>query len=313
MTTFIKFFALTFSVCTVAQAAEPGATPARAAFPPVPTGEAVARFEPDPDSPSKIRMPEAPIRWEQRPSEIAPLAPQPAPQVDPASQRRPQPTAAPGPAVRDRADDDADADSQDWVLAVEGFTRAPIDVGVQAGLQVPLGLRLSGGYGKMPGPYLGFLTSVAALASGNDSGGDAVLTKGIQTGRTWRVQAGIRPFSGSGLYLDVGYTHARLGGALTASAFGLSSLPEGATLSVDTKLSMWLVEIGFQTDIANTVSFGLGFGVTGTMKSKTRLALSHPSPEASALADQQAEDLDQQLERYGVLPTVTLRLGFDLL
>jgi hypothetical protein len=75
---------------------------------------------------------------------------------------------------------------------------------------------------------------------------------------------------------------------------------------------MWLVELGYQTDIAGRVVLGIALGAMGVIDARSRLTPSGAFPEQSLLS-QTEEAVDQHLERYGVLPTLTLRLGFDLI
>jgi hypothetical protein len=200
-----------------------------------------------------------------------------------------------------------------WMLSVEGVTHAPIDMGLQLGLETPQGLRLFGGYGWVPGGYMNLLTGIAANASG-DSYAKALLDDADYQGHTWRVQVGWRPFRAIGLYGDVGYARLSAKGALDLAS---SSIPQLAVLGggyeANTRLDMWLVELGYQDQIADRLVLGLALGAMGTLSATTRITAVNGAPTNSVILDRAATKADNALEKYGVVPTLTLRLGFDLI
>jgi len=75
---------------------------------------------------------------------------------------------------------------------------------------------------------------------------------------------------------------------------------------------MWLVELGYQAMIVDRIVLGAGIGVMGTLDAETEL-LAVDGGAASPALDEAAGAADQLLEKYGVLPTLTLRLGLDLI
>lgn len=200
----------------------------------------------------------------------------------------------------------------EWMLSLEGVTHAPIDMGVQLGLETPQRIRLFGGYGWVPDSYMSLLTGVAASASGN-SYARALLDEAEYRGHTWRIQAGFRPFRALGLYGDVGYARVRAKGSLDLAS---SSEPRLASLEggyrADTKLDMWLVELGYQSQLADRLVLGLALGAMGTFESTTTIASVDGAPSSSLLKDA-ATQADTALETYGIVPTLTLRVGFDFI
>jgi hypothetical protein len=201
---------------------------------------------------------------------------------------------------------------QAWLLSVEGVTHAPLDLGFQAGLETPFGLRLFGGYGWVPAAYSGFLTGIAASSTG-DAQAELLLRRASYQGHTWRIQAGIRPFRRLGLYGDAGYARLHVDGALDLSQSGVPALQGfGGGYEAHSDVDLWLFELGYQGEFENRLVWGVALGMVGTFDARTRIASVNGAPTSPVL-DQVAASGDAALESYGFIPTVTLRLGFDLL
>jgi hypothetical protein len=217
------------------------------------------------------------------------------------------------PANRDVDANAAEQRRKAWMLSVEGVTHAPIDMGFQLGFETPQGLRIFGGYGWVPGSYMNLLTGIAANASGN-SYAEALLNQTRYQGHTWRAQLGWRPFRAIGLYGDVGYARLSAHGSLDLASSGIPQLAMlGGGYEATTRLDMWLVELGYQGEIADRLVLGLALGAMGTFDATTRITAVNGAPTNSAILDTAATQADTALEKYGVVPTLTLRLGFDLI
>lgn len=200
-----------------------------------------------------------------------------------------------------------------WMLSIEGVTHAPLDWGLAVGLETPPGLRVSGGLGWVPGSYMSLLTSIAANASGNGYA-QTLLEHADYEGRTWRVQIGFRPFRALGLYADVGYARVNADGALALEDTGVAMLEAlGGSYRATTRLDMWLIELGYQGQLADRLVLGLGLGAMGTWNATTTLVAVDGARSSRQLLGTIASDTDAALEKYGVIPTLTLRLGFDLI
>lgn len=224
------------------------------------------------------------------------------------------PTAEPREAATpdDTSEKRAEERRKSWMLSVEGVTHAPIDAGLQLGLQTPQGIRFSGGVGWVPGSYMSLLTGIAANASG-DAYARALLDHAEYEGRTWRLQLGIQPFRAIGLYADVGYARLSANGSLAMADSGISALERlGGAYVAHTQLDMWLLELGYQGQVADRLVLGLALGVMGTWSSTTTLS-AIDGARSSPLLSTIAADTDSALEKYGVVPTLTLRIGFDLI
>ena len=58
---------------------------------------------------------------------------------------------------------------------------------------------------------------------------------------------------------------------------------------------------------------GLALGAMGTLGSTTSISAVDGAPTNAAILNAAATQADSALEKYGVVPTLTLRLGFDLI
>ena len=204
--------------------------------------------------------------------------------------------------------------SDNWMLSLEAVTHAPLDIGFQVGFEAKPGLRLSGGYGRVPSPYLDLVTHAAGNASGADPLATAIISDGFRSGYTWRVQGGIRPFSKLGLYLDAGYARVALSGTLDSSAVpAASTLGVQGGYNVDAVLNMWLLELGYQAHIGDHFVLAIGAGVMGTFSAHTDITIQSGSKLLPAVDSSVPSTVDDLLVKYGYLPTLTLRAGFDLI
>jgi hypothetical protein len=227
---------------------------------------------------------------------------------------QPQSSARPAAASDSAAQrHDAKLRREAWMLSVEGVTNAPIDWGLSLGLETPPGLRLSGGFGWVPDSYMSLLTNVAASASSDSGIAQALLDRADYDGHTWRAQIGFRPFRSIGLYADVGYVRLDAEGTLASANSGIAALEKlGGGYRAHTKVDMWLLQLGYQAQLADRLVLGLALGAVGTLRSRTTLVAVDGARE-SPLLDDAASDVDAALKKYGIVPTLSLRIGFDLI
>jgi hypothetical protein len=251
-------------------------------------------------------------------SSVTPLIPQWAAVATPiapySSPSNPATSASTTP-TRERDEDTRAAKRrrEQWLLSLEAVTHAPVDVGFQLGVETPFRLRLFGAYGWVPRPYMNLLTGVAAGATDNPYA-ETLLEQAEYSGHTWRVQAGVRPFRALGLYGDVGYARLRADGALDLSSSGVPALARlGGGYEASTKLDMWLIELGYQAQLADRMVLALALGAMGTVNASTSITSVGGAPSDDEALDDAATQADSALESYGIVPTLTLRLGVDLI
>jgi hypothetical protein len=123
---------------------------------------------------------------------------------------------------------------------------------------------------------------------------------------------GVRPFTAAGLHVDFGYARLNLDGALDLASSGVAALESlGGTYQAHTTIDTWLVEVGSQFEAWGVV-FGFAVGLMRTFSAHTTLSTATGS-SANTLLGPAAQQTDAALKTYGYVPTLTLRLGFDLL
>jgi hypothetical protein len=236
------------------------------------------------------------------------VPPGPAPTTFPGPERAPE-VARPASAPRadERTSEQRKRDR--WLLALEGVVRAPSDVGIQAGVEFPFRLRFVAGFGFMPAEWItGFVANTT-----NDARARAVLDLPSYRGTLWRTQLGYRPFKKLGFYLDAGYARATIHGSfeLPPTLLG-EELDEQGSYTIDSSLDIWLLEAGYQWQLAERAVLAAGLGVMSTFNADTRVSASAGAPESSEFVSG-AQQANEALERYGTIPFFTLRAGVDLL
>jgi hypothetical protein len=175
--------------------------------------------------------------------------------------------------------------SKDWMLSVEAAT-------------------------WVPDAYSSLFTGIASSASGNTQVA-AILTHATLQGRTFRTALGVRPFAGSGLHLDIGYARLSLDGSLAADALGNPVLAsQGGALHARSAIDAWQVEIGSQVEGWGVV---LGFALGLMRISAAQTSITAPGSALDPMLASAAQQTDAALKSYGYVPTLTLRLGFDVL
>jgi hypothetical protein len=217
---------------------------------------------------------------------------------------------SPNPTL-DQHSSDKSSLSDDWTAALSVVTHAPVDLGIEAGFETPFGLRLSGVYGYVPSAYLNVITNSLVSANALSAESELLLKEGFESGHSVRLQVGLRPFKSFGGYLDGGYSHIGLSGSFDASDANVDLV---GGYHVTSSLDLWFLELGYQGIIADRLLIAGGFGLMRIFNAKT-----NATPNGSATAvprslDQSVTgDVDNALEKYGFIPTLSLRVGFDFI
>ncbi len=231
--------------------------------------------------------------------------PEPAPAPAPA----PAPQAAPAVGADAHADrgaesaEEAAKAAKAWMLSVEGYTSVPVDIGARVTFETPFRLRLSAAYGFVPGGYFGVVNGVVERSGAYEAFGADVVAARLDDGRVLRAMIGYRPVAG--LYLDAGYARVGLSGGLIADQYGYS---------IDTTIHMWTAEIGYQGEIQDRVVLALGIGVMKAFAASSSAQADFDlgrTKSALAVTDAAVSEYDRKLEKYGYVPTLTARLGWD--
>jgi hypothetical protein len=194
-----------------------------------------------------------------------------------------------------------------WLLSLEAVTRVPIDAGAQIGVETPFGLRVFGGYGWVP--YIGMLTGVIVNA-GDRSLAAEFMRRGRASGDSARFVLGFRPFRRIGVTIDGTYARLRLDASLLVPPMTVQGFEfSGGSYAAHTRVDLWGVELGYQAALERRIVLGAALGLTGAIDSSTSIVPSGAAPTDPALPVA-AKRVDRAFRTH-VVPTVTLRLGFD--
>jgi hypothetical protein len=197
----------------------------------------------------------------------------------------------------------------DWMVSLEAVTRVPLEAGVQAGVEMPFGLRVFGGYGWVPAAYVNL---VAGVAAGREQA-SVILDSAQYSGDSARFGLGIRPLRGFGGYFDASYAHVRLTATRDIAAFSVPGFTfPGGTYELRTGLDLWAVELGYEAELARRLVLAGALGLTGAFQSNTVIRPRGNAPNEEPALSEAAADVDHVF-RTNLLPTLTLRIGFDLI
>lgn len=220
--------------------------------------------------------------------------------------------------ARDRGDTDNE-DSENfrdqWMVALSVATHAPIDLGLELTVETPIRLRFLAGLGYVPSGYLSIITGALVGADALNDEARTLIEDGFESGRAWRLGIGIRPFKNFGAYLDGGFSHLSVSGSVDANeARELTGARLSTSYKVKSSLSAWFLELGYQGLIAERVLLAFGFGVVRATNSRTSAdPTGQPSATERLFDDAATNTADDAIEKYGIIPTLNLRLGFDVI
>ncbi len=220
--------------------------------------------------------------------------------------------------ARDGADTregDADDYRDAWMLALSAATHAPVDLGLELVVETPIRLRLLAGLGYVPSGYLSVITGALVGADALDDEARTLIEDGFESGRAWRVGIGFRPFKNFGAYLDGGFSRISVSGSVDAGeAHELTGVRLSTSYKVKSSLNAWFLELGYQGLIADRVLLAFGFGVMRATGSRTSVdPTGQPSATERLFDDAATNSADDAIEKYGIIPTLNLRLGFDVI
>ncbi|HEY6562179.1 MAG TPA: hypothetical protein VI072_33155 [Polyangiaceae bacterium] len=211
--------------------------------------------------------------------------------------------------------EDAENFRDQWMVALSLATHAPVDLGLELAVETPIRLRFLAGLGYVPSGYLSVITGALVGADALNDESRTLIEDGFESGRAWRLGIGIRPFKNFGAYLDGGFSHLSVSGSIDANeARELTGVRLSTSYKVKSSLSAWFLELGYQGLIADRVLLAFGFGVMRSINSRTSAdPTGQPSATESLFDDAATNAADDAIEKYGIIPTLNLRLGFDVI
>ncbi len=260
-----------------------------------------------------------------RPQAPAPVVPVVAPAVAPAPHSWSYTTTTPYdyPLTRwpERDSVQAPKDSpstgpDEWMFSLEAVTNLPIDVGGRVTLQSPSRVRLSTGFGAVPNSYLGIISRFFDGSSAYEDlvGDRAAIDFG--GGTSWRTQIGLQPLPNRGLYLDAGYSLTNVKGRVYADNEAQSPGASDESYALRTRIHFWFLEAGWQARLDSGWLLGLGLGVMGAANARTSVdptAADGRTPAEIEAGKEAVKKFDDKVRDKGYLPTLTLRVGHDLI
>ena len=208
------------------------------------------------------------------------------------------------------------------MLAVEAVTNAPVDIGARVTAETPFRLRVASGFGVVPDAYLGVVNGVVSGMGAYDGRTADIIDGALEGGSVWRTQLGFRPFPRAGFYVDGGYALVHLSGSIYGSDVAAPDVVIAGTdvrnagYDLHTTVHMWLIEAGWQAHVLERMVLGAALGVQGTIASDTDATPNFEQGRTAAgrsMSAQAVRDIDDILETYGYVTTLTVRFGYDFL
>jgi hypothetical protein len=198
-------------------------------------------------------------------------------------------------------------------------TDAPLAISLRGDVELPGRLRAMVSGGVAPQAYLNVFNNVIA-ASGQSGAG--LFGIRVESASAWRLHAGWRPFSGAGLVLMAGYGRLDLSGSVSArelitSVTGTApppNIPEAnGVYDVASALHMFDAELGWEFLLFNdhlVIQTAVGVGATVAAHTTIQPRFASTTPGAAAARAQAQDQVDHTLRTYGVVPTLSLSLGY---
>ena len=215
---------------------------------------------------------------------------------------------------------------ESWRVSVEGVTRLPVDIGIQVRLQSPYWFRLTAGLGTIPGTFVDAATDTLESKGAFDAATASIISSAFGDGSTWNVRLGIRPSERFGFYGDVGLARVALEGRLQLDEVVPADLlqqvpvavPDSFEYQLETQVNLFLLEAGWEGHIGRHLLFGVGIGLLLVNSSTSSVRSNFEPPDLAIvqtrLTEAETEAIDtigSSIDSFGVLPTISLRLGVD--
>ena len=210
-----------------------------------------------------------------------------------------------------------------WDITLDASTDIPIQSGAHATLELPGRVRLSTTLGWLPGAYVKLINAVVVAAGGYDQSTADLVEHSLQNSLVLRLHAGWRPFESLGLYFEVGYGLATLGGGINsediltlATGFSPPSTEPTRmrTYDITSTLHMIDAEIGWGFSIWKGLTLRVALGFAGTLAASTSVKPAFPVvlPGVVEAFTKPTEDyLNDTYTSYVFAPTISAALGWS--
>ncbi len=199
-------------------------------------------------------------------------------------------------------------------------TDAPLMLSLRGDVELPGRLRVMASGGFAPTAYVNVINNVLSAGGGQSTSGLYGIR--VDSASAWRVHAGWRPFAGAGLVLMGGYGRLDLVGSAGArdvitSITGVappSGLPEANGMyDVNSALHMVDAELGWEFLLFGdrmVIQSAVGIGVTMAAHTAIQPRFTSTTPGAAAARTQAQNLVDETLRSYGVVPTISVSVGY---
>jgi hypothetical protein len=160
-----------------------------------------------------------------------------------------------------------------------------------------------------------WVSGVAVGLGAYDAATGQMIKTALRGSLVWRLQAGIRPWKDAHWYFEAGYCSVLLGGSVatpgSVATFlrpPASGIPIPPSYTIDAKVHMASVEVGYEHDYANHVQVRVAFGFSGAFAADVTVQM--PGFGSNEYVHRVEDSLAGLLRSYSFTPTLTLSGGF---
>jgi hypothetical protein len=222
-------------------------------------------------------------------------------------------------AAERRRDDDTAAREPSVALDLAAATQAPLLIGGQATLELPLRVLVQAEGGVLPRPYAEAIDAIMVGAGAYDASTSSLVRGAFSNALVARASGGWRPFPEQGLEVYAGYTLLSLGtdaGGEQLDRAGAGAVADGlGRVEVESVVHAAHGALGWRWIIADHVALRASLGYVHAVAADTAIdgssGSSGLSPQAMAAATDLAEQrVDGLLTRHVRVPLLGLSGGY---
>ncbi|MDQ3034288.1 MAG: hypothetical protein M3Y87_17910 [Myxococcota bacterium] len=194
-------------------------------------------------------------------------------------------------------------------------THAPISLGVEANLRLPLGILVRTHFGFMPEPYIGVINGVATGLGAYDSSVAALVDRSGANAFVMRLSGGIRPVPGYGFEILAGYTMISASARASVRDFEQAtgqSMPGMESVGIAATLHAFHVELGWSALVWDHLVIRGSIGWMHTLASDARVDTTDDMRRRAGGRIEDIEtDVREALTSYGFSPEVRIGVGYQ--
>lgn len=201
-------------------------------------------------------------------------------------------------------------------LEIAAATSAPLSLGAEITVELPLGLLVRAHVGFVPEPYVDLLNGVLEGVGAYDAAIAQLVDHAGANALLVRASGGIRPVPGYGFEILAGYTHVSASARVSAADFEAAtaqpmSWPGLNDVGLDSELHMLHVQLGWTGLAWDHLAIRVLIGWAHTLSASTRVDVPDDlrARSPAAFADIEA-DVDDALTSYGFTPELSVAVGY---